>query len=105
MNILEAIQHIKDLDHKLLIYDELLAYLEKLPTGEIDLPLPDGEFLSPVAVDAAREMLQKGRSEIEEEADKLRKLDVVEPKKRRRSKSTTPNKRSRKAPSKASARS
>lgn len=102
MKLLEAIEQVREFEHALLIYDELLAFLEKLPSGEVDLPLPEGESLSAAAVGATRQMLQKGRSETEELAAKIRGLDVVEPKKRRRSRSTAANKRPGKTASKSS---
>ena len=97
MKLVEAIEAIRGSEHSLLVYDELIAYLEKLPSGEIDLPLAEGEFLSSAAVDSVMAVLQENRVAVEKEVDRIRGLDVVEPKKRRRAKSTTTNKRSRKA--------
>jgi hypothetical protein len=96
MKLVEAIEAIKGNEHSLLIYDELIAYLEKLPSGEIDLPLAEGEFLNSTAVESVLVVLQEHRIAIEKEADRIRGLDVVEPKKRSRAKSKPANKRTRK---------
>ena len=100
MKLVEAIEAIRGCDHSLLIYDELIDYLEKLPSGEIDLPLPEGELLSNAAVESVVVVLQKHRAEIEKEADRIKGLDVVEkPKKRSRAKRAPANRKTRKASS------
>ena len=99
MKLSEAVEAIRTHSHVLLVCDELIDYIDKLSSGGVDIPLPEGESISAEALDALRSVVEAKRKGSEKEVEKIRGFDVVQ----RRKRSSSPSKpkpkpkRSRKA--------
>lgn len=95
MKLAEAVETLKTHNHAMLVCDEVLDYLDKLSAGDIDVPLPDGEALSPDAIEGVRSMLSAERSKSEKEIEKIRGFDVIQKRKPRSKSAPKPKPKSR----------
>jgi hypothetical protein len=90
MKLTEAVEALKVHSHAVLVCDEVSDYLDKLSAGDIDIPLPDGELLSPTAIEKIRAVVIAERDTAEKETEKIRGFDVVQKRKPRSKRAAKP---------------
>lgn len=84
MNIREANEKIRDERNYVAVYDELIEYLRKVESGELEIPVDtDDEVVGEVYVDSVIGMLEELRSEHEEKIQSIEGMEIGSGKRKR----------------------
>lgn len=79
MNFREALLHLREYKHRIAIYDELIAHLEKFTDEDEDMNIPvddDAEEVDIAYIDEVMEHLNAKKAEQELSVEKLEDADI-----------------------------